>query len=192
MSLILADRNHPDRARLERAVRDVFRREFNAHVPGFPTHLIAAMGPGGVPRAVAGLRFAADGLFSEVYLDDGVEAALSTAFGRPVRRAQVVEFSSLAAPEPGAALPLMVAAIRVALAAGASFGLFTATRHLHALLARTGLAFVDLGPARPERLPDAAVWGDYYRHEPRVLAIAAEALPTAFAIATRPAAVAHA
>ena len=117
---------------------------------------------------------------------------LSPIFGRAVTRTQVVEFSSLVAPEPGAALPLLVAAIRVALAAGASFGLFTATARLHALLARTGLVFIDLGPARPERLANAAIWGDYYRHDPHVLAVAAEALPTAFAIATRPAEAAHA
>lgn len=192
MTLILADRSHPDRDRLERAVRDVFRAEFNAYVPGFPNHLLAALGPDRAPRAVAGLRFAADGLFSEVYLDGSIEAVLTPIFRRPVDRAQVVEFSSLAALEPGAALPLMVAAIRIALAAGASYGLFTVTDRLHALLARTGLAFVDLGPARPERLPNAAIWGDYYRHDPHVLAIAAEVLPAALAITTRPAQVAHA
>jgi hypothetical protein len=192
MSLVLADRNHPDRDRLERAVRDVFQAEFNAYVPGFPKHLIAALGPNREPRAVAGLRFAEDGLFSEVYLDGSIEEVLPPVFGRPVSRTQVVEFSSLAAPTPGAALPLMIAAIRIALAAGASFGLFTATDRLHALLARTGLGFVDLGPARPERMANAAIWGDYYRHDPHVLAIAAESLPAAFAIATRSAQVAHA
>lgn len=192
MTLILADRSHPDRDRLECAVRDVFRAEFNAHVPDFPNHLIAALGPNREPRAVAGLRFAADGLFSEVYLDGSIEAVLTPIFGRRIDRTQVVEFSSLAAPEPGATLPLMVAAIRFALAAGAGYGLFTATDRLHTLLARTGLAIVDLGPARAERLPNAAAWGDYYRHDPHVLAVAAEALPAAFAIATRPAQVAHA
>lgn len=192
MSLVLADRNHPDRDRLERAVRDVFQAEFNAFVPAFPNHLIAAVGPNREPRAVAGLRFAEDGLFSEAYLDGSIEDVLTPIFGRPVSRTQVVEFSSLAAPTPGAALPLVVAAIRVALAAGANFALFTATGRLHALLARAGFGFVDLGPARPERIANAAAWGDYYRHDPHVLAIAAEALPAAFAIATRPAQVAHA
>lgn len=177
MTLVLADRAHPLRGRLERTVRAVFLAEYGAHVPQFPHRLIAILDADGAPRAIAGLRFAQDGLFSGAYLDGTAETVLARSFGRPVRRGRIVEFSSLAAPRAGAAMPLIGAAIRLCRAAGADFGVFTATARLRALLRRSGLAMVDLGPARRERRDDAAVWGSYYRHDPRVLAVAAEALP---------------
>lgn len=176
MTLILADQDHPERALLERTVRTVFLAEYGAHVPAFPKLMVASRDKSGEIGAVAGLRFAEDGLFSETYLDAPAEALLSQASGRPVNRLQIVEFSSLAAPRPGAALPLVGAAIRLCLAAGASHGLFTATNRLRALLRRTGLVCVDLGPARPERLTDAAAWGTYYLHDPRVLVVSAASL----------------
>jgi hypothetical protein len=178
MNLILADRDHPQRALLERTVRAVFQSEYGAHVPAFPNRLVASLDGDGLPLAVAGLRFAEDGLFSETYLDVPAEAALAAQLGRAVPRTQIVEFSSLAATRGGAALPLVAAAIRLCLAAGCSHGLFTATNRLRALLRRAGLVSVDLGPARPERLADADQWGSYYLHDPRVLAVSAETLTT--------------
>ena len=177
MTLILADRTHPLRGRLESMVRAVFLAEYGACVPQFPDRLIANLGADGIPQAVAGLRFAAEGLFSEAYLDGAAETVLARALGRPVRRDRIVEFSSLAAPRAGTAMPLIGAAIHVCRAAGAGFGLFTATARLRVLLRRTRLAAVDLGPARPERLANAAVWGSYYLHDPRVLVATADALP---------------
>lgn len=181
MTLILADRDHPARSCLEDTVRAVFLAEYGAHVQAFPNRLIATLGSDGQPHAVAGLRFAEDGLFSETYLDGTAEAVLGQALGRPVRRDQIVEFSSLAAPRAGAAMPLVGAAIRLCLGAGANFGMFTATARLRALLRRTGLVFVDLGPARRDRMENPAAWGSYYLHDPRVLVVAAESLPLALA-----------
>lgn len=181
MSLILADRDHPDRPRLEQAVRAMFLAEYAAHVPVFPDHLVATLDPAGQPQAVTGLRFAEDGLFSDAYLDGPVEGVLGRALGRPVARRQIVEFSSLAAPKPGAALPLVGAAIRLCLAEGRAYGLFTATTRLRALLRRAGLTAIDLGPARRERVAQPAAWGSYYLHDPRVLVVEAATLPAAMA-----------
>lgn len=180
MTLILADHSHPDRTRLEHAVRAVFLSEYGAHVPTFPDSLVAMLDPSGHPVAIAGLRFAEDGLFSDVYLDGTVEDVLGQALGRTVSRRQIVEFSSLAAPKAGAALPLVGAAIRLCLASGCSYGMFTATARLRGLLRRAGLTAVDLGPARRERVSNPAAWGSYYLHDPRVLVVAAETLPAAF------------
>lgn len=182
MTLILANRDHPERARLEQAVRTVFAAEYGAHVPAFPNRLIASLNDAGEPLAVAGLRTSEDGLFSEAYLDGPAESVLSAAIGRPVDRTQIVEFSSLAAIKAGAALPLVGAAIELCLAAGAAYGLFTATHRLRALLRRAGLQCVDLGPARPERLADASPWGSYYLHDPRVLMVSADSLASARSI----------
>lgn len=177
MTLILTDRSHPLRSRLERTIRAVFLAEYGAHVPSFPERLVALLDGGGAPSAVAGLRFAGDGLFSEVYLGDPAHAILPRVLGHPVDRDRIVEFSSLVAPRAGAAMPLVIEAIRLCRAAGAEFGIFTATERLRALLGRSRLPVVDLGPARPERLAHAAAWGSYYLHAPRVLAVAAAALP---------------
>lgn len=181
MTVILADRTHPLRGQLESMVRAVFMAEYGAHVPQFADRLIASLGDDGAPQAVAGLRFADEGLFSEVYLDGDVETILTRALGRPVRRDRIVEFSSLAAPRVGAAMPLVGAAVRFGRAAGADFGLFTATARLRALLRRTHLVAADLGPARAERLDNAAAWGSYYRHDPRVMVASADTLPPLWA-----------
>lgn len=185
MSLVLADRFHPLRHRLEKAVQDVFQAEFDAHVPRFPDRLMALLANDGTPLAVAGLRFANEGLFSVAYLEGDAEEVLSRSMGRPVRLDRIVEFSSLAAPRPGAAMPLVAAAIRFCHDAGADFGMFTATDRLRALLRRNKLLTVDLGPARPERLADASTWGSYYLHDPRVLMVAADTLPSALARAPK-------
>lgn len=176
MTLILADRDHPRRLMLERTVRAIFLARYGARIPAFPNRLLASLDESGRPLAVTGLRFAEDGLFSEAYLDAPAEAALGLAVGRPVARSRIVEFSSLAAARPGAALPLVGAAIGLCLTGGAAYGLFTATHRLRTLLRRAGLMTVDLGPARPERLADAALWGSYYLHDPRVLAVSADGL----------------
>lgn len=176
MPVILADRDHPLRPSLERMVREVFLTQYGARIPAFPDRLVASLSDGGKPLAVAGLRFAPEGLFSEAYLDAPVEEVLSAAIRRPVARTEIVEFSSLAAPYPGAAMPLVGAAIRLCLSTGAAYGVFTATSRLRLLLRRTGLICIDLGPARAERMAHAGVWGSYYRHDPRVLAAAADTL----------------
>lgn len=177
MSTLLIDRHHPLRDRIERAMRAVFLAEYGAHLAHLPDTVIASLDRRGGTMAAAGLRFTADGLFSEAYLDRPAEILMARAFARPVERERIVEISNLAAPRPGAALPLVAAAIRHCRSLGIEFGLFTATARLRELLRRCGLAAADFGAARPERLPGASAWGSYYHHEPRVLAVAAAALP---------------
>ena len=177
MRTILADREHPIRHRLEQTVRAVFLEQYGAHVPNFPKRLLATVDADGEPQAVAGLRFADDNLFSELYLDDAAERVLSGTLGHSVHRDEIVEFSSLVAKHAGAAMPLVEMAIHHCLVSGARFGLFTATARLRAMLRRRGILLVDLGPTRPDRLPDAAAWGRYFLHDPRVIAVAADTLP---------------
>lgn len=177
MSFGVFERDHPARDGLERAVRAVFLAEYGAHVPAFPDRMVASLDPAGRLLAVAGLRFAGDGLFSRIYLDGPAEQALSLALGRPVTAGQVVEFSSLAAPRAGAAWPLVAASIGFCLEQGCTVGLFTATARLRALVRRAGIPLVDLGPARRDRVANPASWGSYYLHDPRVVAVDAAGLP---------------
>lgn len=59
---------------------------------------LAERGADGAPLAVLGHRRAADGLlFLETYLDAPIEQAVSSALGRSVARAQIVEIGCLAA-----------------------------------------------------------------------------------------------
>lgn len=176
MHFIVADQGHRARDVLENTVQAVFSAEFGARLHRFPARLVALLDRAGQPLAVAGLRFPGDSLFSEAYLDLPVEAALAAALRRPVDRSGIVEISSLAAVRAGAAMPLVQGVVRLCLAAGMTHGLFTATDRLRALLRRAGLACIDLGPAEAGRLADAADWGSYYLHDPRVVAVAAESL----------------
>lgn len=162
---------------MEETIRSVFLLEYGAHLWSFPDNLFTFLDTNGTPLAITGLRFASERLFSENYLDAPVEAVLTEALGRPVHRAHIVEFTTLAAPRAGAAMPLIAAAVRLCRSAGAEFGIFTATERLRTLLRRSGLPAVDLGPARSERLATAANWGSYYRNDPRVMAVAADDLP---------------
>lgn len=180
MTLILADRAHPARPRLERLVRRVFSEEYGARVPAFPDRLLARLDDAGEPMAVAGLRLGGESLFSEAYLDSTAAEAIGRACGRIVQRPEIVEFSNLAAVRSGAAMPLVMAGVRLSLAVGARYGMFTATQRLRALLRRRGLVAIDLGPAQPDKLANAATWGRYYLHDPRVVVVSAETLPDSF------------
>lgn len=177
MTLILADRQHPLRPRLEDAVQHMFAAEYGARVSNFTAYMIGRLDAEGVVEAVAGLRFESDGFFSEAYIDAPVEAMIAKYYGQAAARREIVEFSSLAATRPGAALPLLQAAIRVALAGGARFAIFTATNRLRALLRRRGVNAIDLGPASPDRIENADAWGRYYLHDPHVLTVSADSLP---------------
>ncbi|MGE4279264.1 MAG: thermostable hemolysin [Magnetospirillum sp.] len=176
MSFISVLPEHPLRRQLEHTVEQVFRKEFRATPAAFPQQMAAVLDSDGRPSAVTGLRFAADGFFSERYLDLPVEQAVSAALGLSIGRDQVVEFTSLASVRPGAAMPLVASIIRECLTKGYRCGLFTATDRLRALLRRAGLAVVDMVPATPDRIADPENWGSYYLHDPWVTAVSAEAV----------------
>lgn len=177
MTLVVADPDHPLRGSLEDAIRTVFQAEYGARVAAFPRQLVGLLDRDSRPLAAAGLRFAEDGFFSERYLDEPVEESLGRRAGMAVARTDVVEFVSLAALRPGAALPLVGGVVRLCLALGCHWGLFTATARLRALLRRTGYVIEDFTAASPDRIARPETWGSYYLHDPRVVAVRAESLP---------------
>ncbi|HSV28570.1 MAG TPA: thermostable hemolysin [Candidatus Omnitrophota bacterium] len=177
MTLVVADPDHPLRGSLEDAIRAVFLAEYGARVPAFPRQLLALLDRESRPLAASGLRFAEDGFFSECYLEEPVEESLGRRAGTAVSRTEVVEFVSLAALRPGAALPLVGGAVRLCLASGCRWGLFTATARLRALLGRAGFVVEDIAAADRERVTRPENWGSYYLHDPRVVAVRAESLP---------------
>nr|WP_169308871.1 thermostable hemolysin [Paracoccus gahaiensis] len=138
-----------------------------------------ALGLGRGPGA-AGLRDGAHGFFSQVYLDRPVARLLAERSGRKVRDADILEVVSMACPRPIATLPLIEAIAAEGRLRGKTWGLFTATAALVALLQRTGVPLLPLAPARSQCLPDAACWGRYYETDPWVCALQERAEPLRF------------
>ena len=84
--------------------------------------------------------------------------------------AAILEVVSLASVSPFPVLPLIDAIIGWGRARQMEWGVFTATAPLRRLLRRAGMTHLELGAARPERLPDPSVWGSYYASDPHVCA----------------------
>lgn len=143
--------------------------------------LAVVTGADGQIIAAAGMRCAEDGFFSQVYLDAPVERVLSGLGRGPVTADEIIEVVSLAASRPVATMPLIEAVTAEGRRRGKSWGVFTATGRLVAMLARTGSPLERLAPARPERVADPARWGSYYASEPWVCAMPdRDAVPLTF------------
>lgn len=142
--------------------------------------LAVARSATGVILGAAGMRDAACGFFSQIYLDDPVDQVLTRLSGSSVGPEEVIEVVSMACPHPSATLPLIEAVTAEGRGSGKCWGLFTATGPLMRLLRRTGVPLLPLIPARPDRLPDAACWGRYYHTDPWVCALQDSMQPLRF------------
>lgn len=160
----------PGRAAAEAHLRGVYREVYGADLCSFAPILVGVSDARGRVLAAAGLRTAADGFFSSVYLDDPFDVRLAALTGQRVAAGTILEVVSLASASPFPVLPLIDGIIGWGRTHGMRWGVFTATAALRRLLRRSGMACLELGPARPERLADAGAWGSYYRGDPRVCA----------------------
>lgn len=173
--------------------REVYAQAYGAEVAPQPDSFIVAR-PAccrteltAAPLACAGLTFGRDqALFSERYLDTGIEAAALAHLGVPVDRRRVVEVGALATRRSSVGRELIRATPIIAWCLGMEYILCTVTRSLITTLSRTGIRFVPFAPADPRRLPpaEAARWGSYYDEEPQVGVIALNALDRLFSDAT--------
>ncbi len=170
MHVIFVPPSHPDRASVEAGIADAYRRVYGAQLGSFASVLVAAIGRSG-PIAAAGLRFGREPFFSEIYLDRPVEIVIGAIAGENTTREHIVEISSLAAMQAGAALPFLNGIIDLCRSIGFEWAFFTATAPLRRLIARAGIVAVDLAPARRERIANPISWGTYYDHRPRVVAV---------------------
>ncbi|MFE1764619.1 thermostable hemolysin [Streptomyces angustmyceticus] len=173
--------------------REVYAQAYGAEVAPRPdSFIVARPACGGAaepcpPLACAGLTFGRDQeLFSERYLDTGIEDAALAHLGVTVDRRRVVEVGALATRRASVGRELIRATPIISWCLGMEYILCTVTRSLITMLGRTGICFVPFGPADPGRLsPDeAARWGSYYDHEPQVGVIALNALDRLFSDAT--------
>jgi hypothetical protein len=170
MRIGLVAPSHPDRSVVEAGIADAYRRTYGACLSTFAPVLVAAFEPGG-PVAAAGLRFGDEPFFSEIYLDQPIEAVIGELAGDAPMREDVVEICSLAAMKTGAAIPFLRGIVGLCHDAGFEWAFFTATAPLRRLLARAGIGSVDLAPAARARIANPLAWGTYYEHAPRVVAV---------------------
>lgn len=125
----------------------------------------------GEPLCAAGLRSAADGFFSEIYLDTSIERLLAERSGRTVVRESIFEITTLASGRTEISSVFLRELALFGKSAGFGWSFFTATIRLRTHLAGLGIPAVELASADPRRVIDAERWGSYYAYEPRVCAV---------------------
>lgn len=170
LSLSVHPHGADQRAGVEAFICEVYRACYRAHLRTLAPTLVA-LRSGDEIVAAAGYRSARQALFLERYLHAPVEQCLYQASGHAPPRARVVEVGHLASTRNGAGRLLMPLLGAHLAAEGYEWVVSTATEELHHLFRRLGLTPLVLGTADPGALGrDAADWGSYYEHHPRVLA----------------------
>ena len=105
------------------------------------------------------------------YLDRPVEQVVAAALAEPVARDSFAEVGNLAASADGLGRLLIALSTVHLFEQGVQHVVFTATRALSNAFTRLGVPLADIGAADPACVPGGeAQWGDYYRHDPRILA----------------------
>jgi hypothetical protein len=156
---------------VESHIRTVYAEEYGARLFAFPTTLAADIGPDGRILSAAGVRFAAGGFFSEIYLDAPVEVVLTAIEGFPVERERILEVTTLASRRVGTSLKLIDWITDFGRHRGYQWGFFNATARLYQVLTRIGMPVVPLAPGDPARVPNPEDWGTYLNTNPWVLAL---------------------
>lgn len=171
MRVTLIPRGDGLRPQAEQLIADVYARHYAARITTFPDMLVARIGGDDVIDCAAGLRFAVDGFFSEVYLDMPVEVLLSAIRRSVVRRDRIFEVTSLASRAPHLVGSFLRKIIAGGEAAGFEWAFFTATARLSELLERLNLSLAPLAEADRSRVANPEDWGSYYELAPRVYAV---------------------
>lgn len=171
MRAAIIPRNHALRPAAEQLIAQVYALHYSARITAFPATLVAMMGDRDALLCAAGLRFAADGFFSECYLEAPVESVLRGLWHSPVRRELVFEVTSLASRAPHTVGSFLRKIVACGEAAGFEWAFFTATAPLKALLERIGLPLMPLATADRARVANPESWGTYYNLSPSVYAV---------------------
>lgn len=168
MDIIEVCPRHGLRPAVERHIRDIYHRRFEARVTLFAPRLFATLETSGAVRCAAGVRTAPERFHSECYLERPAEQMVSAALRRPVERSELLEFTTLACIRPGDAFGFVSRLVQHGRDTGCRIALFTGTAPLRALLTRAGIAIVPVAAADGDRVADPAAWGRYYESDPLV------------------------
>ena len=160
-----------DRRAVEHFIEQVYTKAYGAQITQHYPTLVSVRDAKGNILAALGFRSAAEhSLFLEHYLSVPIEQAISSAFAKPIPRAEVVEVGNLASAGHGAAVFLFAALMAYLDCMGYRHLALTGTRVLRGYFAKLGLDPRDMGAADPTCLPDAGKsWGSYYDTQPRLI-----------------------
>lgn len=153
-------------------IRVNYSRFYHATLTRCMPWLLGLFDANGELKAACGVQPASmGGIYLEHYLDVPVEAVLSARLSQPIPRDSIVEIGNFSAID-GANARIMYAALCLALNHyGFSWIVFTGTKKIRNTFFRLNLEPITLMPADPAKLGAAAhVWGEYYQHEPQVMA----------------------
>ena len=162
-----------DRRELERFIYNSFKLAYGAQVRHFMPLLVSIRNARGDLLAVCGFRNAdAEKLFLETYLDEPVDAILSSKSGEEVVREDIVEVGNFAAFRPGMSRHMIAVLAAYIHEIGAKWVVFTATPGIRNAWGRLGIDLVQVCKAHKEKLEPAyrEEWGSYYDGSPYVMA----------------------
>ena len=171
MRVTIVAPGHDLRPAAEGLIAEIYRRHYGASIESFPATLIAMVDAEDAVLSAAGLRFAADGFFSECYLDAPIEDVLSYVRRYQVCREKIFEVTSLASRAPHTVGSFLRKIVARGQAAGFEWAFFTATAPLKAVLERIGLPLLPLTAAKRGRVAHPESWGTYYELAPSVYAV---------------------
>ena len=171
MRAIIIPRDDRLRPKAEQLIKEIYAQHYGARITAFPDTLVARIAADSTIECAAGLRFAADGFFSEAYLDAPIEAVLSPLRRPRARREKIFEVTSLASRAPHLVASFLRKIIACGEAAGFEWAFFTATLPLKALLQRLKLPLAPLANADRSRVANHDAWGRYYELAPGVYAV---------------------
>ena len=152
--------------------RTRYARDYQARIEPAPDCFIALSPdehPGAAPLACAGLTYGGTrGLLIENYFGGAAADVIAERVGEGCEPTGLVEVGPLASIEPGAGLALLRMLPAFCWCNGAEYALCTITRPLSAMLARIGIRFTPVTPAREDLLPSEQQgrWGTYYDTAP--------------------------
>jgi hypothetical protein len=163
-----------NRRHAEAFIRRQFRREHNARLSHFARHLVALTDAEHQIQACVGFQGAHEApLFLEQYLDQPIETVIGQLHGSSVPRQAILEVGNLASRYSGCTRRIILSLGHYFLQQGYQWLVITATPQVLNTFSRlgVGLELTPLAPALRERLGQHGDdWGDYYEHQPVVVA----------------------
>lgn len=170
-SLRVVGAENARRNRCERFIRQSYDHHFRAEPDALPRKILSVADESGEIVGAVGLRSAADGFFSESYLESPIDRLLTAIAGRAVSRNQIVEVAGLAIRSPCILPAFLEAVVRHCEDEGFDWAFFTLTHNLAVILQRLKLGLVRLGSAERHRVARPEAWGSYYDRAPAVFAV---------------------
>jgi hypothetical protein len=168
---VVVPRHDRLRPLVEDAIRKLYRKRYDAVLSSFAQTIVVELNPSGAVECAAGIRFGNEAFFSECYLDLPIEQVLGDHLANVIHRDCVVEVCHLAGTGSGRSLPFIQKLIELLRTMDTEWAIFTATRPLRTLLQRERLAMIELGRADRSRVPNPDSWGNYFKHDPRIMAV---------------------